>query len=232
MFHLLLYSLLINITKEEVTCLDKDESFNQSSKQDMIIQKKTKPISKKCQKSRKEWIVSYNNLVDKYDEIQRAYEKCLMVETEKGLELEEGVELLKFQQDYLVEHEKERNIKADDFKVARKNREDFIVQKESLQHKNNALNELVKNDKIKFKGIIRNNNARKVQFGHEVERLRNQFRSKGEKITILKQEEIKLTELIHKQKLELDEKENARQILLDKISKINSRCRIIQQSLT
>ena len=158
-----------------------------------------KVLMKKLLKSglttKEEWVKNFAMLVDKYDKLQRAFEKLLLVESDKRLEIEKNLAILKrARTKKFVESEKVQKT-GEELQIIQQEIDQIKEEKNQLSEKIREMELLVPKEKKELKVIIQ-----------EVNKGKNFLLRFAEKLNLQKNKKLEeLDQYIEKEKLILKE---------------------------
>ena len=187
-----------------------------------------KKLFKSGYTTKEEWVKNFDMLVDKYDELQRAFDKLLLVESDKELEIEENLAILKeARTKELVESEKVRKAR----------RELEIIQQEidQIKEKKNQLNEkiremelLIPKEKKRFKEIIEQVNKEKNVLLRFAEKLKLQRNKKLEELDQYVENEKLILQEIGECDIVLQDQAKVKMKIVNKIKSLKIKCGLLE----
>lgn len=156
-----------------------------------------KKIFKAGYYTQEEWVEHFDMLVERYDQLQRGYEKLLLAETEKELEIEECIEILqnarqkKKNEINLIEMQRE-------LEEVKNEIEKTLDEKKNLKSEIEELKITITKEKSNFKNLIQTSNMIKGKLTKTLEMIKTKKRRKMEELQVYIDEEEEVVNEIEK----------------------------------
>jgi len=183
-----------------------------------------KKIFKASYFTQEEWIEHFDALVERYDDLQRGYEKLLLVETEKELEIEECMEVLQNVREKKLSNEAKVIEMQRELSEVKNEVEKILDEKNTLKSEIEQLKESITNEKSKFKSLIQQANMIKGKLTKSLEMLKVKKRRKLEEIQVYLEEEANLLKEVEICDLVLNEQQTTKNKLVNKIKLFKRKC--------
>jgi len=183
-----------------------------------------KKIFKASYFTQEEWIEHFDALVERYDDLQRGYEKLLLVETEKELEIEECMEVLQNVREKKLSNEAKVIEMQRELSEVKNEVEKILDEKNILKSEIEQLKESITNEKSKFKSLIQQANMIKGKLTKSLEMLKVKKRRKLEEIQVYLEEEANLLKEVEICDLVLNEQQTTKNKLVNKIKLFKRKC--------
>jgi len=174
--------------------------------------------------TQEEWAENFDALVERYDHLQRGYEKLLLVEAEKELEMEECIEVLQNASEMKSKHEAKVIEMQRELSEVKNEVEKILDEKNTLKSEIEQLKESITNEKSKFKSLIQQTNMIKGKLTKSLEMLQVKKRRKLEELQIYLEEEANLLKEIEICDLVLNEQQTMKNKLVNKIKLLKRKC--------
>ena len=183
-----------------------------------------KKLLKSGYTTKEEWVKNFDMLVDKYDELQRAFDKLLLVESDKELEIEENLATLKeARTKEFVESEKVQKAR-EELQIIQQETNQIKEEKDQLNEKIRKMELLIPEEKKKFKEIIQEVNKEKNLLLRFVEKLKLQKNKKLEELDQYVEKEKLILKEIDECDIMLQDQATMKMKIVNKIKSLKIKC--------
>ena len=187
-----------------------------------------KKLFKSGYTTKEEWVKNFDMLVDKYDELQRAFDKLLLVESDKELEIEENLAILKeARTKELVESEKVRKARRQ-LQIIQQEIDQIKEEKNQLNGKNREMELLIPKEKKRFKEIIEQVNKEKNVLLRFAEKLKLQKNKKLEELDQYVENEKLILQEIGECDIVLQDQAKVKMKIVNKIKSLKIKCGLLE----
>ena len=187
-----------------------------------------KKLFKSGYTTKEEWVKNFDMLVDKYDELQRAFDKLLLVESDKELEIEENLAILKeARTKELVESEKVRKARRE-LQIIQQEIDQIKEEKNQLNGKIREMELLIPQEKKRFKEIIEQVNKEKNVLLRFAEKLKLQKNKKLEELDQYVENEKLILQEIGECDIVLQDQAKVKMKIVNKIKSLKIKCGLLE----
>ena len=187
-----------------------------------------KKLFKSGYTTKEEWVKNFDMLVDKYDELQRAFDKLLLVESDKELEIEENLAILKeARTKELVESEKVRKARRQ-LQIIQQEIDQIKEEKNQLNGKIREMELLIPKEKKRFKEIIEQVNKEKNVLLRFAEKLKLQKNKKLEELDQYVENEKLILQEIGECDIVLQDQAKVKMKIVNKIKSLKIKCGLLE----
>ena len=187
-----------------------------------------KKLFKSGYTTKEEWVKNFDMLVDKYDELQRAFDKLLLVESDKELEIEENLAILKeARTKELVESEKVRKARRQ-LQIIQQETDQIKEEKNQLNGKIREMELLIPKEKKRFKEIIEQVNKEKNVLLRFAEKLKLQKNKKLEELDQYVENEKLILQEIGECDIVLQDQAKVKMKIVNKIKSLKIKCGLLE----
>ena len=187
-----------------------------------------KKLFKSGYTTKEEWVKHFDMLVDKYDELQRAFDKLLLVESDKELEIEENLAILKeARTKELVESEKVRKARRE-LEIIQQEIDQIKEEKNQLNEKIREMELLIPKEKKRFKEIIEQVNKEKNVLLRFAEKLKLQKNKKLEELDQYVENEKLILQEIDECDIVLQDQAKVKMKIVNKIKSLKIKCSLLE----
>ena len=187
-----------------------------------------KKLFKSGYTTKEEWVKNFDMLVDKYDELQRAFDKLLLVESDKELEIEENLAILKeARTKELVESEKVRKARRQ-LQIIQQEIDQIKEEKNQLNGKIREMELLIPKEKKRFKEIIEQVNKEKNVLLRFAEKLKLQRNKKLEELDQYVENEKLILQEIDECDTVLQDQAKVKMKIVNKIKSLKIKCSLLE----
>ena len=187
-----------------------------------------KKLFKSGYTTKEEWVKNFDMLVDKYDGLQRAFDKLLLVESDKELEIEENLAILKeARTKELVESEKVRKARRE-LEIIQQEIDQIKEEKNQLNEKIREMELLIPKEKKRFKEIIEQVNKEKNVLLRFAEKLKLQKNKKLEELDQYVENEKLILQEIDECDIVLQDQAKVKMKIVNKIKSLKIKCSLLE----
>ena len=187
-----------------------------------------KKLFKSGYTTKEEWVKNFDMLVDKYDGLQRAFDKLLLVESDKELEIEENLAILKeARTKELVESEKVRKARRE-LEIIQQEIDQIKEEKNQINEKIREMELLIPKEKKRFKEIIEQVNKEKNVLLRFAEKLKLQKNKKLEELDQYVENEKLILQEIDECDIVLQDQAKVKMKIVNKIKSLKIKCSLLE----
>ena len=191
-----------------------------------------KVLMKKLLKSgyttKDEWVKNFDMLVDKYDELQRAFDKLLLVESDKELEIEENLAILKeTRTKESIESEKVGKT-WEELKIIQQEIDQIKEEKDQINEKIRGMELLIPKEKKRFQEIIQEVDKEKNVLLRFAEKLKQQKNNKLEELNQYVEKEKLIFRKIDLCDILLQDQAKIKMKIVNKIKSLKTKCSFLE----